>query len=106
MKTTCTDPEKLQYVIDCLPIPELLSQLAEEATELAHAALKLRRCYGTINPTPVPKEDGLKNLFEEIADVWLVLKTLGLDESTDKYREIMAKKVDRWAERLDWGSEE
>ena len=37
------DPEKLQYIVDCLPTEELLAQLAEEASELAQAALKLRR---------------------------------------------------------------
>lgn len=28
------DPELLQYVIDCMPLNELLCQLAEEASEL------------------------------------------------------------------------
>lgn len=102
------DPEKLQYIIDCMPIEELLAQLAEEAAELGHAALKLRRVYDGTNPTPVPKEDALKNLFEEIADVWLLLQTLGLDEEVNikVYRKVMADKVDRWAQRLDWGSED
>lgn len=104
-ETYSIDPEKLQYIIDCLPVEELLCQLAEEASELAQAALKLRRCYDTINPTPMPKEDGLKNLCEEIADVWLILKTLGLDELADQYQKIMVQKTDRWADRLDWGSE-
>ena len=103
--TNKLDYEKLQYIVDCLPMEELLCQLAEESSELAQAALKLRRCYDTINPTPTPKEDALKNLFEEIADVWLVLKVLGLDEQIDKYQETMARKTDRWAKRLDWGSE-
>lgn len=97
------DPELLQYVIDCMPLNELLCQLAEEASELAQAALKLRRVYDRTNPTPVPKEDALKHLYEEIADVWLTLKTLGLDTEpfTDGYQERMAEKVYRWAKRLD-----
>lgn len=106
-KTVRPDPEKLQYIVDCLPTEELLAQLAEEASELAHAALKLRRVEDGTNPTPVPKEDAIKNILEEIADVSLVINLLGFN--TDKNdvicREIMAKKTDRWAERLDWGSE-
>ena len=91
------DSAKLQYIIDCLPTEELLCQLAEEASELAHAALKLRRCYDNTNPTPVPKEDALTGLFEEIADVWLVIQTLDLDQQANvrRYKQIMAGKVDR-----------
>ena len=97
------DPELLQYVIDCMPSKELLAQLAEEASELAQAALKLRRTYDQINPTPGPKEDALKHLYEEIADVWMMIKTLGLDEGpfVSSYQERMAEKVKRWAKRLD-----
>lgn len=101
------DPEKMQYIIDCIPTEELLAQLAEEASELAHAALKLRRTYDDINPTPVPKEDAVRNLLEEIADVSLVINMLGFNTDRNEVicREIMVKKTDRWAERLEWGSE-
>lgn len=97
------DPELLQYVIDCMPMNELLCQLAEEASELAQAALKLRRAYDRTNPTPMPKEDALKHLYEEIADVWLTLKALGLDTEPfiADYQDQMAEKVCRWAKRLD-----
>ena len=100
------NPENMQYIIDSIPTKELLAQLAEEASELCHAALKLRRVYDDINPTPVPKEDALKNLYEEIADVWLLIQILGLDEDAhvEQYQEIMTRKVDRWAHRLDGGS--
>lgn len=36
-----------------VPSDELLVNLAEEAIELAHAALKLRRCGNKLNPTPI-----------------------------------------------------
>ena len=103
MKRYCIDPEQLQYVIDCLPQNELLCQLAEEASELAKAALKLRRVYDKTNPTPVPKEEAIKNLLEEVADVWLIVKTLGLDQTTfvEEYQKTMARKTSRWANRLD-----
>lgn len=49
------------------------------------------------------KEDALKHLYEEIADVWLTLKALGLDEESmiAGYQERMAEKTIRWAKRLD-----
>ena len=99
--------EELQYIIDCLPTVELLCQLAEEASELGKAALKLRRILDGINPTPVPKEDALKNLYEEIADVMLVLITLGMDYKSngEQYHEIMVRKTIRWANRMEWGEE-
>lgn len=99
--------EKLKYIIDCLPAEELLCQLAEEAAELSQAALKLRRRLDGTNPTRVSKEDAWKQLFEEVADVWLSLKVLGLDEDSmlERYQDIQAEKVDRWADSLDWGAE-
>lgn len=105
MENKQINAEKMQYIVDCLSNEELLAQLAEEAAELGHAALKLRRVYDGTNPTPVPKEDALKALMEEIADVQLVLETLGLD-ANPRYAEIRQAKLDRWAQRLDWGSED
>ena len=105
--TVRPDLEKIQYIIDCIPTEELLAQLAEEASALAQAALKLRRVYDGTNPTPVPKKDALKNILEEIADVSLVINMLGFNSDRNEAicMEIMAKKTDRWANRLDWGSE-
>lgn len=99
--------EKFQYIIDCLPTEELLCQLAEECNELGHAALKVRRCLDGTNPSRKTKEDAWKQLFEEIADVWLSLKALGLDTDSmlERYRDVQAEKVDRWADSLEWGSE-
>lgn len=39
-------------VSDILPKTEILAQLAEEASELAQAALKMRRALDGTNPTP------------------------------------------------------
>jgi hypothetical protein len=39
-------------ISDILPKTEILAQLAEEASELAQAALKLRRALDGTNPTP------------------------------------------------------
>lgn len=40
---------------------ELLAQLAEECSEAAQAALKLRRAGSGENPTPVSEEDAFHN---------------------------------------------
>lgn len=101
------DPEKVQYIIDSLSTGELLAQLAEEAAELGHAALKLRRAVDGSNPTPVTEREATRNLMEEIADVWLLIQMLELDQQSyvNAYRGAMKQKTDRWAARLDWGSE-
>ena len=56
-------------VSDILPKTEILAQLAEEASELAQAALKLRRALDGTNPTPKSVEECEENLLEELADI-------------------------------------
>lgn len=53
-------------VSDILPKTEILAQLAEEASELAQAALKLRRALDGTNPTPKSVEECEENLLEEL----------------------------------------
>lgn len=82
-------------------IGEVLAQLAEEATELAQAALKYRRVITGTNPTPVSKEEALEHLREEIADVDLCLVIAGdLCEEADNELFRMEAKRARWIERL------
>lgn len=54
-----------------LPKAEVLAQMAEEFTEAAQAALKLRRAMDGANPTPISVDTGMKNLIEELADCQL-----------------------------------
>lgn len=92
----------IEYIREQLSQEELLCQLAEEASELAQAALKLRRVYDGTNPTPVKRSEAFDNLKEEIADVELVLMVLGYDRSmliSEKYKRMDAKLI-RWANRL------
>ena len=91
----------MNIIIERLPQTELLAQLAEEATELAHAALKLRRAYDGTNPTPVSRGDALEAVKEEIADVWLVLELLDLDQYDVDCNRIKREKLDRWVRRLE-----
>ena len=56
-------------MIEKIGVAAMLEQLAEEATELAHVALKLARIERGENPTPVLKEDAVEHLIEEYTDV-------------------------------------
>lgn len=90
----------LEFIQDRVTYGEQLAQLAEEAIELGHAALKLRRALDCSNPTPVRFEDALSSFREEMADVRLCLQVLGYDHPTTAVQEIMQAKLDRWATRL------
>lgn len=81
---------------------ELLCQLAEEASELAKAALKLRRAITRKNPTPISMDECRDQLIEEVADVDLIFKILGLldGENKEKVLEIERFKKSRWEKRL------
>lgn len=81
---------------------EILCQLAEEASELSKAALKLRRAIDGSNPTPVTRDEAEKMLEEEIADVEVCLNVLGYhtDEHLLTQFEIMQEKLERWRNRL------
>ena len=103
--------EKLiEYVRARMPHPERLAMLAEEAAELGHAALKLRRALDGTNPTPISVEDAQRKLVEEMADVLqtLGMRTLaiarltveGLENMPWALREIQDPKLRRWADRL------
>ena len=91
-------------VSDILPKTEILAQLAEEASELAQAALKLRRALDGTNPTPKSVAECEENLLEEWADVDLCLRgALKSDyfyNARTKIESIELKKLDRWLSRL------
>lgn len=81
-----------------VPVTELLAGLAEEAAELAQAALKYRRALDGTNPTPTDEDTAYEHLCEEIADVKLYSSMLSLNA---RYiSEIMDKKLKRWEGRL------
>ena len=90
----------IDYIRERIPTEELLAQLAEEATELAQAALKLRRKLDDRNPTPVPLTVAWDNLAEEIADVRLCLRVLEFDDQEQQFTKRENKKLRRWAKRL------
>lgn len=86
-----------------IPMEELLCQLAEEASELAQAALKMRRTLSNANPTPVTRNEAEKKLLEEIADVKLCLHVGGFERVKNKIEvnRIISAKAERWLNRLE-----
>ena len=100
MSQECKISEMVNYIKDKLGKERLLCQLAEEASELAQAALKLVRVYDGANPTPVSEKDAYENLREEIADVWLILNFLETNHNFYEYGEMMNKKTERWYNRI------
>lgn len=93
-------------ISDYLPKTEILSQLAEEASELSQAALKLRRALDGNNPTPKSVEECEQNFVEEYADVLLCIyalfesKEYGLEKFTNEAVSFVGNKKERWLKRL------
>ena len=83
---------------------ELLLQLVEELLELALACLKRRRSKLQVNPTPVTPEEARENMIEELADVSVCRRALGLDTDNRpvmlQVTRTMNEKTQRWGERL------
>lgn len=80
---------------------ELLRQTAEEAAELAQAALKvIRSVRGT---TPISEQEALENLAEEIGDVQNCIDILfkRFPWMRDKAEDSAEKKLERWKDRLE-----
>ena len=98
-------------VSDILPKTEILEQLAEKASELAQAALKLRRALDGTNPTPKSVAECEANLMEKFADVtnaidalfdsWFGANIKSESEFWDAEREIEDAKYKRWLSRLE-----
>lgn len=94
----------VETVCKYLSAAEVLTQLAEEAAELAQAALKLRRAVTGTNPTPRSIEECEQGLIEELADVntcLTVLDFMGVEWEWENAYTLISKKMARWAQRLE-----
>lgn len=90
-----------KFVKENLTEQEILEQLAEEASELAQASLKLIRAKYSNNKTPVSAQKAKENLLEEIDDVALVIAVYeGFPIDEEDYPKII-----RWAKRLGFKDE-
>lgn len=90
-------------ISDILPKTEILAQLAEEASELAQAALKLRRALDGTNPTPKSVEECRKAFEEEYADVVNCIIALDCmdDAAFERMQKMQHEKEVRWLSRLE-----
>lgn len=98
----------LEYIAENLSEEDILCQIAEEAAELAKAALKLRRAITQTNPTPVTKEKAADNLIEEYGDTVVACVTYFMkhDLIDRKYVDVLEQsntKYNRWAQRIKEG---
>lgn len=93
--------DNIDYVREKLSRPDQVAQLAEEASELCHAALKLERVLRGTNPTPVLEWDALLKVVDETADVFNAIEVLGIEENF-RGRIVVEQfeKMDRWVERI------
>lgn len=87
---------QIESISSSIKTVTLLDQLAEEATELAHAALKASRIMRGENPTPVTLRDAEAMVTEEWTDLCLVADVIGLSLDEDVYD----GKLNRWENRL------
>lgn len=90
----------MEYIKIQLPETEILAQLAEEASELAQAALKLRRAIEKRNPTIVSEEMARENLCEEYGDVLNCIEQILTTQDLVDCDKNRNWKLARWAERL------
>lgn len=101
----------MEYIVQKLGREDILCQLAEEAAELAQAALKLRRAITGTNPTPVSADCAKHALNEEIVDIavateaWFESEVSGIDgvetnDITSALGTFANVKIARWAQRL------
>lgn len=88
--------DDLDYIDEHMSNAALYEMLAEEATELAQASLKMARAIRGENPTPVTCLEAFDSLNEEWNDLYLVARVLSL---TTNYV-AMKHKAERWIERL------
>lgn len=89
----------MSIITERIPVCELLAGLAEEAVELAQAALKLRRCYDGKNPTPADPDIQYECFLEEIGDVELYLDQMSINRQV--IADYKAAKLERWQKRLE-----
>ena len=91
--------ENIRLITESVTTAELWGQLAEEAAELAQAALKMQRLLSENNRPRKTAEECIDSVIEEHADVALCFKILGWDDKGQR-KAIMERKAARWAELI------
>ena len=89
-------------IINQVGAPALFEGVAEEAAELAKAALKVARVMRKENPTPVTLDDAAREVVLEYTDLRIYIDILRIYADGEAYDE----KKQRFIERLKEGFEE
>ena len=95
----------LEYIAANLSEGDILCQIAEEAAELAQAALKLRRAISKTNPTPMTVGEAVDSLIGEYGDVVGAFavyanKNKCEDDLSELVSDNINAKYDRWVQRI------
>lgn len=95
--------EYAKYVREELTLRDKLEQVAEEASELSQAALKLIRALGmSENPTPTTSRQALSDFSEKTQDLFCVLRLVFTDSRWECITNIDDyPKYRRWARRIE-----
>ena len=89
-------------IIKQVGAPALFEGVAEEAVELAKAALKVARIMRKENPTPVTLDEAAREVVVEYSDLRVYIDILRILVDAEVYDD----KKQRFIERLKEGSEE
>ena len=82
----------------------VLEQLAEEASEVAQAALKMARIIRGENPTPKTHMEARADLEEELADFRVCVEVLDRSDlifDMELIKKLSEVKTKRWLDRLE-----
>lgn len=82
----------------------VLEQLAEEASEVAQAALKMARIIRGENPTPKTHMEARADLEEELADFRVCVEVLDRNDlifEMEIIKKLSEVKMKRWLDRLE-----
>ena len=93
-------PDRIAFIAEHIKAAAALEQLAEEAAELTHAALKYARIVRGENPTPVNLADAHDALTEEMGDVILCARVLMAQGVAFDNNAIAERKARRWVDRI------
>lgn len=91
--------KEINYVRENLSIAARYEQLAEEASELSQAALKMARIERGENPTSTSYCDAISNLYEEYADVLVAASSIDIPPKVLDM--IGQSKIKRWKSRIE-----
>ena len=96
MESVTINIDSKEFIAKNVGTAALYEQLAEEAAELAQAALKVSRILRGDNPTPIEPLKAAEDVIKEYTDVYLVSNILDIDIDATCF----VQKRQRWVKRI------